>query len=74
MYIFAVALQDGRWHHKDSYLPERAARPDTVGLWHKIRTMEDAEWTRRYHDPDPGKKAFGARAVIRFKNGDTPGR
>ncbi|MCB0361043.1 MAG: MmgE/PrpD family protein, partial [Bdellovibrionales bacterium] len=33
MYIFAVALQDGRWHHVDSYLPERAGRPDTVRLW-----------------------------------------
>ena len=26
MYIFAVALQDGRWHHVDSYKPRRAAR------------------------------------------------
>ena len=25
-YIFAVALQDGAWHHVDSYAPERAAR------------------------------------------------
>src|SRR5690606_19488300 len=34
-YIFAVALQDGSWHHVDSYAPERAARPDTVELWNK---------------------------------------
>ena len=27
MYIFAVALQDGAWHHVKSYLPARAARP-----------------------------------------------
>jgi 2-methylcitrate dehydratase len=33
MYIFAVALQDGAWHHVASYAPERAARPDTVKLW-----------------------------------------
>src|SRR5271156_5280288 len=26
MYIFAVALQDGRWHHVDSYVPKRAGR------------------------------------------------
>src|SRR6266436_3728947 len=25
MYIFAVALQDGRWHHIESYAPERAS-------------------------------------------------
>ncbi len=27
MYIFAVALQDGGWHHVRSYAPERAAAP-----------------------------------------------
>ena len=69
MYIFAVALQDGGWHHVDSYLPERAARPDTVELWHKISTVEDPEWTRRYHSHDPNEKAFGAKAVITFNDG-----
>ena len=69
MYIFAVALQDGRWHHVDSYAPERARRPDTVRLWHKISTTEDPEWTRRYHSHDPTEKAFGARVVITMQNG-----
>src|SRR4029453_6582093 len=27
MYIFAVALQDGRFDHHDSYTPDRAAPP-----------------------------------------------
>ncbi|MCL4690919.1 MAG: MmgE/PrpD family protein [Candidatus Hydrogenedentes bacterium] len=71
MYIFAVALQDGRWHHVDSYTPERASRPDTVALWQKIGTCEDPEWTRRYHSSDPKEKAFGGRVEIQFKNGDT---
>lgn len=70
MYIFAVALQDGSWHHVKSYTPKRAARPDTVRLWHKISTVEDAVWNQRYHDPDPLKKAFGARVVITLKNGE----
>jgi len=69
MYIFAVALQDGRWHHVDSYTPERAGRADTVRLWHKIETREDPEWTRRYHSHDPNEKAFGARVEIFFKDG-----
>ena len=47
MYIVAVALQDGVWHHVDSYLPERASRPDTVRLWRKIETVEDPTWTER---------------------------
>ncbi len=70
-YIFAVALQDGGWHHVDSYTPERASRPDTVALWHKITTAEDAEWTRRYHSEDPDEKAFGGRVEIRLTDGST---
>src|SRR5690625_2020171 len=71
MYIFAVALQDGKWHHERSYAPERAARPDTVELWQKVRTSEDPEWTRRYHSQDPNVKAFGGRVVITFDDGST---
>lgn len=69
MYIFAVALQDGTWHHVQSYSPERAQRQDTVSLWHKIRTLEDPQWTEKYHDPDPNKKSFGGRVEIFMKNG-----
>lgn len=68
-YIFAVALQDGGWHHVDSYTPERAGRADTVELWHKVTTAEDEEWTRRYHSDDPNEKAFGGRVEIRLTDG-----
>ncbi|QAY59170.1 MmgE/PrpD family protein [Microbacterium protaetiae] len=68
-YIFTVALQDGAWHHVDSYAPERAAREDTVALWHKVTTAEDEEWTRRYHSEDPNEKAFGGRVEITFADG-----
>ena len=70
MYIFAVALQDGTWHHETSYAPERANRPDTIELWRKISTVEDPEWTRRYHSNDPAEKAFGAKAVITLRSGE----
>ena len=69
MYIVAVALQDGEWHHVRSYAPERAARPDTVRLWHKIRTVEDHAWTARYHSIDPNVKAFGGRVTIVMNDG-----
>ncbi|MET4700140.1 2-methylcitrate dehydratase [Constrictibacter sp. MBR-5] len=69
MYIFAVALQDGGWHHERSYAPERAQRPDTVALWRKVRTVEDAEWTRRYHSADPAVKAFGGRVTVTLDDG-----
>ncbi|MDR0365574.1 MAG: MmgE/PrpD family protein [Bifidobacteriaceae bacterium] len=68
-YIFAVALQDGTWDHVDSYAPERAGRPDTVELWRKITTIEDPEWTRRYHSNDPVEKAFGGRVEIQMVDG-----
>ena len=71
MYIVAIALQDGEWHHVRSYAPERAQRPDTVALWHKIRTIEDSKWTMRYHATDPGIKAFGGRVIITMKDGST---
>ncbi|MCK9898278.1 MmgE/PrpD family protein [Frankia sp. AgB32] len=68
-YIFAVALQDLDWHHERSYSPERATRPDTVELWPKITTVEDPEWTRRYHATDPAQKAFGGRVVVTLAEG-----
>ena len=69
MYIFAVALEDGEWHHERSYAPERAQRPETVELWRKISTVEDPEWTRRYHSTDPAEKAFGCKAVVTLRDG-----
>jgi 2-methylcitrate dehydratase len=69
MYIVAVALQDGEWHHVRSYAPERAQRADTVALWKKIRTIEDPKWTQRYHSIDPAVKAFGGRVIITLKDG-----
>jgi len=69
MYIFAVALQDGEWHHVRSYAPERANRQDTVRLWHSISTVEDPDWTARYHEPDPDRRAFGGRVEITMADG-----
>src|SRR5712671_5274801 len=69
MYIFAVALQDGRWHHIESYTAERASRPDTVRLWRSVETREYEKWTRRYHATDPAERAFGGRVEILLKHG-----
>ena len=69
MYIVAVALQDGAWHHVKSYAPARAGRADTVALWHKITTVEVPKWTVRYHADDPAVKAFGGRIIITMKDG-----
>ncbi|WP_010205830.1 MmgE/PrpD family protein [Salinibacterium sp. PAMC 21357] len=68
-YIFTVALQDQEWHHVNSYAPERANRADTIALWNRVTTQEDAEWTRRYHSIDPAEKAFGGRVEIEMTDG-----
>ena len=71
MYIFAVALEDGAWHHIKSYTPARAKRKSTVSLWHKISTKEDPKWTRKYHERNPNKKCFGGKVIIKMKDGTT---
>ena len=69
MYIFAVALEDGNWHHIKSYTPQRAKRKSTINLWRKISTRENKKWTKKYHDTNPKNKSFGGKVIIRMKNG-----
>ena len=69
MYIFAVALEDGDWHHEKSYSKSRSNRKSTIKLWRLIKTHEDKKWTRKYHDPNPKNKSFGAKVVVKLNNG-----
>jgi 2-methylcitrate dehydratase len=69
MYIFAVALEDADWHHIKSYTKSRAARKSTIKIWHSIKTHEDKKWTKKYHDPNPKNKSFGAKVIVTLKNG-----
>ncbi len=70
-YIFAVALQDGSWHHESSYSRERARRADTIALWSRVSTTEDPEWSRRYLSANPNEKAFGGWVEITLTDGST---
>ncbi len=69
MYIFAVALEDGDWHHEKSYSKSRSHRKSTIKLWRSITTFEDKKWTKKYHDPNPKNKCFGAKVIVRLNNG-----
>jgi 2-methylcitrate dehydratase len=69
MYIFAVALEDGSWHHVKSYSKSRANKRSTIKIWRSIKTHEDKKWTKKYHDPNPKKKSFGAKVIITLNNG-----
>ena len=69
MYIFAVALEDGNWHHVKSYTKARANKKSTIKIWKSIKTHENKKWTKKYHDPDPKKKSFGAKVIISMKSG-----
>ena len=69
MYIFAVALEDGNWHHIKSYTKKRANRKSTIKIWKSIKTHEDKSWTKKYHDPNPKNKSFGAKVIVTMSNG-----
>ena len=69
MYIFAVALEDGDWHHVKSYTKSRANKKSTIKIWRSIKTYEDKKWTKKYHDPNPKNKSFGAKVVVTLNNG-----
>ena len=69
MYIFAVALEDADWHHIKSYTKKRANRKSTIKIWKSITTYEDEKWTKKYHDPNPKNKSFGAKVVITLNDG-----
>jgi 2-methylcitrate dehydratase len=42
-----------------------------VALWRKIRTVEDPDWTARYRDPNPAKRAFGGHVTVTLQDGRT---
>ena len=69
MYIFAVALEDASWHHVKSYTKSRANKKSTIKIWKSIKTHEDKRWTKKYHDPSPKKKSFGAKVVVTLNSG-----
>ena len=69
MYIFAVALEDADWHHIKSYTKKRANRKSTIKIWKSIKTHEDKKWTKKYHNPNPKNKSFGAKVVVTLSNG-----
>ena len=69
MYIFAVALEDADWHHVKSYTRSRANKKSTIKIWRSIKTHEDKKWTKKYHDPNPKNKSFGAKVIVTLKNG-----
>jgi len=69
MYIFAVALEDADWHHIKSYTKKRANKKSTIKIWKSIKTHEDKKWTKKYHNPNPKKKSFGAKVVVTLSNG-----
>ena len=68
MYIFAVALEDGNWHHIKSYSKKRSHKKSTMKLWQNTKTHEDKKWTKKYHNPDPKRKSFGAKIIITMNN------
>ncbi|CAN3131739.1 MmgE/PrpD family protein [Mycobacterium sp. smrl_JER01] len=66
-YLFAVALQDGAWHHERSYASERAHRPDTLELWRKITLTAPGGIVSQ--GPVGAEARFAIRAEITLRGG-----
>ena len=54
------------WNHILKLEPKKKS---TIKIWRSIKTHEDKKWTKKYHNPDPKQKAFGAKVIITLKNG-----
>jgi len=67
-YMIAVPLIFGRLTAED-YEQEVASDPRIDGLRAKMRTQEDPQFTRDYHDPE--KRAISNALTVRFKDGST---
>jgi len=68
-YIVAVALEDGRFHHEHSYTSERAHRPTTIDLWHKVRSVIDPAWEALYRQARRERPALGGRLELHLDDG-----
>ena len=69
-YIFAVALQDGAWHHEALLRPgarQPARHRRAVAQGHHA---EDPEWTRRYHSTTRPRRRSAAASRSRSPTAD----
>ena len=67
-YIVAVALEDGWFHHDESYTAERAHRPVTIDLWRQVRSVIDPAWDAA-HRQTAGTPALGGRLELHLDDG-----
>lgn len=61
-------LEDGRFHHEESYASERAHRPTTIDLWHNVRSVIDPTWEAAYRQSE-GQLALGGRLELHLDDG-----
>ena len=64
-----VVTFPGTLDDRDAARAVQIAGAEAVALWHKVTTVEDPEWTRRYHSLDLAEKAFGGAVEITLKDG-----
>ena len=49
-------------------LKKELIEKSTIKIWKSIKTHESKKWTKKYHDPNPKKKSFGAKVVVTMSN------
>ena len=65
MYIFAVALEDGEWHHIKSYTPQRARRKSTINFGTKFQLVRIQNGLKNITKETQIKKVLGEKLLFK---------
>jgi len=68
MFAIARSIQLGRWD-EDVYEIHANEKEELRAAMLKIKTVQVAEWERRYHSTDPKEQSFGGKLIITLKDG-----
>lgn len=70
MFAIARSIQLGRWD-EDVYEIQASEKEELRTAMAKIKTVQVAEWERRYHSTDPKEQSFGGKMIVTLNDGKT---
>ena len=69
MYIFAVALEDGDWHHVKSYTKQELIEKVLLKFGNQLQLMKIKNGLKNIMILIQRNKSFGAKVVVTLNNG-----
>jgi len=65
-----MKINETHWYQQKKKPNEkRSNKKSTIKIWRSIKTFEDKKWTKKYHNPNPKNKSFGAKIIVTLNNG-----